>query len=120
MKITREHQTFEVVDEIPYGYMIWNIGKHMVDGYLPLCRLAERQPFPGGRSINVNTLKAIKCDGAQTILAVTTYGQGTIKEMEEFLTKYKGTRNPDKQSHMKQVEAALLVLRNVKGAENLI
>ena len=67
--ITHGGHTFELVDHIPQGYTIWNIGKNMIDGYLPLCRLAYFQPFPGARNIEVDTLKAIKCDGAQVILA---------------------------------------------------
>ena len=64
-----EH-VFEIVDKVPCGYMIWNIGTNMVDGYLPLCRLKAAQPFQGGREIEVDTLKAIKVDGAQIILDV--------------------------------------------------
>lgn len=37
--------TFELVDHVPLGYSIWNIGKNMADGYLPLCRLAAVQPY---------------------------------------------------------------------------
>ena len=34
--------TFRLVDHIPLGYIIWNIGKHhMPEGYLPLCRLSD-------------------------------------------------------------------------------
>ena len=33
-----EHQ-YEVVDCVPKGYRIWPIGKNMLDGYLPLCKL---------------------------------------------------------------------------------
>ena len=51
MKIQSCGHTFEVVEEVPLGYEIWNIGKNMIDGYLPLCRLSSQQAFPGGRSI---------------------------------------------------------------------
>ena len=74
--------TFELVDRVPLGYSIWNIGENMADGYLPLCRLAAVQPFPGGRSIEVDTLKAIKCEGAQEILAAAGWGPETLDEME--------------------------------------
>ena len=61
--------TFRLVDHIPLGYIIWNIGKHhMPEGYLPLCRLSLFQPFPGGRNIEVETLRAMKFDGAHIIL----------------------------------------------------
>ena len=41
--ITHRGHTFEQVDHIPQGYTIWNIGKNMIGGYLPLCRLAHFQ-----------------------------------------------------------------------------
>lgn len=75
--ITVNGDTFEIVDFFPLGYSIWNIGKNMPDGYLPLCRLSQRQPFPGGRNIETDTLKAIKIDGAQTVLAAVDRGCNT-------------------------------------------
>lgn len=89
--ITYGGDTFELVDHIPQGYIIWNIGKNMLDGYLPLCRLASYQPFPGARNIEVDTLKAIKCDGAQVILAAIGWGPQTEEEMERYIKKYSGT-----------------------------
>ena len=51
--------TFEIVDRIPKGYIVWNIGDNMTDGYIPLCELTT------GYNINVNTLKAIALDDAE-------------------------------------------------------
>ena len=89
-----EHE-FELVDSVPFGYIIRNIGKNMIDGYLPLCRLSDRQPFPGGRSIETNTLKAIKVDGAQTILAAAGCGPNTVKEVEAYIEKHSTTKYRD-------------------------
>ena len=55
--------TFQVVDSVPLGYVIWNIGNNMADGYLPLCQVGG----PDGCQVNPDTLKAVKCDGSQTI-----------------------------------------------------
>ena len=109
--ITNNGDTFELVDRVPRGYLIWNIGKNMVDGYLPLCRLAYFQPFPGGRNIEVETLKAIKCEGAQTILAAIGWGPETPEEMERYIEKHerKGT-------HIMEVESmkkALPLMRKI-------
>ncbi len=109
--ITNNGDTFELVDRVPRGYLIWNIGKNMVDGYLPLCRLAYFQPFPGGRNIEVETLKAIKCEGAQTILAAIGWGPETPEEMERYIEKHerKGT-------HIMEVESmkkALPLMRQI-------
>jgi len=65
---------FEIVDVIPLGYSIWNIGNNMKRGYLPLCRQLKNQRFPGSRDIDPNTLTCIKCTGALTIMkAVKEY-----------------------------------------------
>lgn len=55
---------FELVEKIPEGYVIWNIGTNMKDGYLPLCQIDN------GYNVNVETLKAIKLEKAQEILAI--------------------------------------------------
>lgn len=48
--------TFQVVDSVPLGYVIWNIGNNMADGYLPLCQVGG----PDGCQVNPDTLKAVK------------------------------------------------------------
>lgn len=87
-KIICGNHTFELIDCVPPGYEIWNIGKNMIDGYLPLCRLALRQRFPGAREIDVDSLKAIKTDGAQIILAAVGYGPKTPETMERYIRKH--------------------------------
>ena len=52
-----EH-TYEIVNAVPLGYTVWNIGHPVAGEYLPLCRLSQHQPFPGGQSIDVDSLKA--------------------------------------------------------------
>lgn len=106
--------TFELVDHFPFGYLIWNIGKNMADGYLPLCRLGHMQPFPGGRSIEPDTLKAIKIDGAQTILAAVGFGPETPEEMEEYIKKHdKGSKNY-KPFAVERMKKALPLMRQIK------
>ena len=57
---------YTIVTEPPLGYEIWNI-KDAPNGCLPFCRLKMMQPFGGAREIEPDTLKAMKCDGAQVI-----------------------------------------------------
>lgn len=83
-----EH-TYEIVNAVPHGYMVWNIRYPIAGKYLPLCRLSQYQPFPGGRSIDLDSLKAIRCDGAKTILDAIGYGSGTLEEMERYVEKNK-------------------------------
>lgn len=104
--------TFELVDRVPLGYSIWNIGKNMADGYLPLCRLAAVQPFPGGRSIEVDTLKAIKCEGAQEILAAAGLGPETLDEMERYIKK--NEKKPNRQLAVERMKKALPFMRKLK------
>ena len=80
---------FEVTDRVEKGYQIWNIGRNMPDGYLPLCRLKKDQPFDGGRYIESDTLKCIPMEGAQVILAAVGYGAQTPDEMRRYIAKYR-------------------------------
>ena len=108
-KITSGQHEFELVDYVPHGYIVWNIGKNMIDGYLPLCRLSACQPFPGGRSIETDTLKAIKTEHAQTILAGVGIGGDTIKEMERYIEKHPNKWGVDR------MKKALPYMREIKG-----
>lgn len=84
---------YEVVSTRPFGYEIWNIGKNNApEGYLPFCRLSARQPFPGGRTIETDTLRALKCDGWDIILDAIGFGPGNSAEMKKFIKKHE--RNP--------------------------
>lgn len=78
--ISLDEYIFEVVASVPPGYEIWKIGSNMIDGYLPLCRLSAYQPFPEGRNIETDTLKAIRLEEAQTILVAVSGGQDTIEK----------------------------------------
>ena len=112
--ITNHGHTFELVDRVPRGYFVWNIGKNMIDGYLPLCRLAYFQPFPGGRNIEVETLKAIKCEGAQTILAAIGYGPETPDQMERYIEKHSGESSCGRHATaVKRMKKALPLMRQI-------
>lgn len=56
--------TFEVVEKIPAGYFVWNIGDNMEhDDYIPICEKAHPND-PESYDIKVTTLKAIHFDPA--------------------------------------------------------
>lgn len=115
-KITVGTHMFEIVDSVPVGYMIWNIGKNMIDGYLPLCRLSSRQPFPGGRNIDPDTLKAIKTDAAQIILNAVGFGCYTVADMEKFLKRYsKAKKGTIKYDECARIRKALPFMKTIKG-----
>lgn len=107
--------TFDLVDFIPLGYEIWNIGRNIIDGYLPLCRLSAHQPFPGGRDIEVDTLKAIKIDEAQVILDAVGYGPATLKEMERYVERYsKAEPGTPKYREIEKMRKAIPFMRKLK------
>ena len=114
-RISDGKDTFEVVDFIPRGYCIWKIGKHMIDGYLPLCRLKAQQPFPGAREIEPDTLKAIKTEGAQKILAVAGSGHDTIEKMEGYIRKHQNaTHGTWEYTMVQRMQEALPYMRQLK------
>lgn len=107
--------TFELVDHVPHGYLIWNIGENMADGYLPLCRLCSVQPFPGGRNIEADTLKAIKCEGAQIILRAIHSGAETPEEMERYLAKHQNAKEGTWElACVENIKEALPFMRQIK------
>lgn len=112
--------TYEVVDFVPLGYTIWNIGRNAPNGYLPLCRIAANQPFPGARNIEADTLKAIKVDGAKDILAAIGHGQDTLPAMEQYVKRYKNSKTDYVQHRVALYQKAIPVMQKIKGIENLI
>lgn len=113
--ITSGEHTFTIVQSIPKNYMIWNIGKNMVDGYLPLCTLAKRQPFEGAQCIDVESLKAIKIDEAQIILAAIGGGQNTIGLMEKYIKRYKNAKcGTYEYAQVQRMTEALPIMKKIK------
>lgn len=107
--ITSGKDTFELVDFIPYGYHIWNIGKNMIDGYLPLVQLGG---YDGYQVVGVK--KAIRIDGAQTILNAIGYGEETIQEMEDYISKYKDSKEVIKIMQIDKYKKALPIMKKIK------
>jgi hypothetical protein len=108
--ITSGEHTFEIIDYAPTGYEIWNIGKNMIDGYLPIAQVGGEN----GYTVNQKTLKAIKIEGAQTILAGFGWGPKTIKEMETYIKKYKNSKTSVTQYKVKRIQDALEVMRLIE------
>ena len=57
---------YEIVDEYPKGYIVWNIGRHNFphESYVPLAKPLE------DCHINPTTLKAIKVKDEETALLI--------------------------------------------------
>ena len=108
--ITSGEHTFKIVNSIPLGYKIWNIGKNMIDGYLPIVQVGGED----GCQVNIKTIKAIKIKEAQTILNAIGWGQNTIKEMETYVKRYKNSKTEYVKNHIKRLEEALKVMYLIK------
>lgn len=108
--ITVGKHIFEIVEAVPPCYQIWNIGKNMIDGYLPLCRT-----FFETYEIDPDTLKAIKIDGAQIILEAVGGGQMTIESMERYIKQYKNAK-PETWAYrqVQRMKKALPIMKQIK------
>ena len=71
--------------------------------------------FPGGRNIEVDTLKAIKIKGAQLILDAIGYGAKTIEDMERYIASHRNMK-PGTCAYMEVqlYKKALPVMRQIK------
>lgn len=110
--ITSGNHTFEIVESVPEGFSIWNIGENMVEGYLPLCEPVEEGSF----KVNVDTLKAIKLEGAQTVLKAIGYSDATdtVEGMERYIKRYRNANGGFAQHKRDKMIAALPILKTVK------
>lgn len=104
--IRSSKNVFEVIEKIPCGYKIWNIGKNMVDGWLPLVRCE-------GYNV-VGKMYALKCEGAQTILAAIGGGQDTVEKMERYVKRYRNAK-PDTYSYwqVQRMEKAIPWMKSI-------
>ena len=117
----QEQMTFRLTDCIPTkAYSIWNIGENMPDGYLPLGRRSEMQPYPGGGNIDTDSLFAIKTEGAQKILAVTRSGVNSLSAMEAYLEENADAK-PDTYEYVLcgRIREALPYMKSIKNIEFL-
>ena len=111
--IKNGNHMFELVESVPKKYFIWNIGQNMEDGYLPLCEWLHPED-PEDYSINPNTLKAIRCSKAQTILQAIGGGQNTIKKMESYIRRYSKSKKISTLNRVERMKKALEVLYTIQ------
>ena len=65
---------FEIVDAVPAGFFVWNIGEHAPAGYVVLCEWENKEEY----TIKTSTLKAIKHDHAREIMRAAGAGGDTL------------------------------------------
>lgn len=108
---------FEVVEKIPSDYHIWNVNKNLIEGYIPLIQLSTNQGFEGGRSIDIKTMKAIKCEDYAEIMD-NLYIIKNVNNTEKWLKKNEG--NPKKKWEIDRIKKSLPLIKKLKGWENII
>ena len=103
---------FEVVEKIPSGFFVWNIGDNMVDGYIPIAESVR----PGDRScyeIRRETLKAIALDPAaiKILRDAANWGITSVKAANRALKRQPKSYNTRRQKEL--AEAALPILESI-------
>jgi len=83
--------TYEIVDRVPRGYFIWNIGNHAPDGFVPLCEWLEP-----GMTVNPDTLKAIAHEHAAEITGMASASATTPLKAIDFLARYRSGKEDDR------------------------
>ena len=77
-------QTYEVVEKIPSGFFVWNIGENMgTDEYIPVCEDLHKDNY----EINPYTLKAIKlsAEEVKALRKAASVGINSKKTAEKAL-----------------------------------
>lgn len=97
---------FEIVDKIPFGFFVWNIGENMGhDEYIPICQDLR----PGDKDnyeINPNTLKAIKlsAEEVQLLRKASGIGINSLKTAEKAInSKRRGSLSDRKRAEAENV-----------------
>lgn len=87
MKIINGNYSFDVVEKIPGGYCVWNIGPMQgQDEYIPLCKADK------SCAVDIGTLKAIRLTGhdASKIRRAAMIG---VKSLSDARKALKSTRH---------------------------
>lgn len=115
-KIVYGNNTFTIVNEVPNGYKIWNIGPYMLKGFVPLCRLRQDLLQNGLYVIDKKCLLTIKTEGADKIMAAIGGGCHTVALMEKFLSDNpKPKEDSWEAKQILRIKAALPYMRKIKG-----
>ena len=107
---------FEVVDKIPFNYQIWHVNKSLIEGYIPLIQLSQYQDFAGGRNINTETMKAIKCEDYAEIMD-NYYMIKNVNHTEKWAKE--NENNSKKKWEIKCIKKSLPLIKQLNGWENL-
>lgn len=81
------NDTFEIVDKIPVGFFIWNIGENIgTHEYIPVCEDLHPED-KDNYEINTATLKAVKVapDEWKKLDKAASWGVGNLEQAEKAI-----------------------------------
>ena len=85
--MSEEIDVFEIVDKIPVGFFVWNIGENMgTHEYIPVCEDLHPED-KDNYEISTATLKAVKVapDEWEKLNKAASWGVGNLKQAEKAL-----------------------------------
>ena len=85
--MSEEIDVFEIVEKIPVGFFVWNIGENMgTHEYIPVCEDLHPED-KDDYSINPATLKAVKVspDEWEKLDKAANWGVGNLKQAEKAI-----------------------------------
>ena len=104
---------FEIVEKIPAGYYVWNIGENMgAHEYIPVCEDLHPENKED-YSINLATLKAVKVtpDEWKKLNKAAAWGVGNLKQAEKALKSKRHGYTSDKKRAA--AELAIEIFRRI-------
>lgn len=105
--ITTDRHTFEIVEEVPAGYIIWNIPSKGLEEYLPLMKSKTSTMH----KVDTTTLKAIKVTkGIDEIKNAASWGMRNTDQARKVIND-----THERQDRLKSACAALPYMTQVKG-----
>lgn len=84
---THRFKIWEKLSDVPATWFVWNIGKNMPDGWLPLARCIDPHNRP--YDIDPDSLIAVPIKEAQTILDGVGLCGGSLEKMEKAINRNK-------------------------------
>lgn len=85
--LSERTDVFEIVEKIPQGFFVWNIGENMgTHEYIPVCQ-DQHPEYKTNFEINIATLKAVKVtpDEWKKINKAAAWGIGNLTQAEKAL-----------------------------------
>ena len=103
--LNNRNDIFEIVEKIPAGFFVWNIGENMgTDEYIPICEDLHPED-KDNCEINTSTLKAIRlsCEEVETLREAASVGINSKQTAERALkSKRRGYWSDRKRAEAKK------------------